>query len=311
MIFNRSLKTDLADMYPKVAKCSVWILFLSFFSTCIFVFADSNLGIGIVDPNLKHVFSTLMAILLLPSLLAFKYFLDPVGREVEAVGFVEDPQLAQMIQPLLQEVSLDVRVGYYQSEAVNAFTISSISGKNSIIAFSSELINQSNQAQLLAFAAHEVAHLKNRDSVNKAYILSFNEALRSYPMLFAALSQHVFKLSKPIAIYLAVVMVAIVAFSSSISGLIRFAYPLVVQLADIYKWPLMAIGGYFFLDYGLNTLVCRHSRQREFVADADGAAMTSSQDMKSALVLLTDPGTKIGVFDTHPPLAERLARLST
>lgn len=53
-----------------------------------------------------------------------------------------------------------------------------------------------------------------------------------------------------------------------------------------------------------------YSREREFAADEGGAAMTSTQELISALSLLSDGESQIvSVFDTHPPLAARKKRL--
>lgn len=293
-------------MYPKVAKYSVWGLFLLFLLAAGITIIAGRIP-GCVDANVKNSVGILMTLLLIPSIVTLKYFLDPVGNTEREVGFVEDSALTLRISPLLVG-GQKVRVGYYDSHEINAFAISSISGSNSIIAFSTQLIARANPAQFLAIAAHEIAHLKNKDSSNKAYILAFNEAWSSYPRLFAEIGKNVVVVFIPIIIFAIAVVVATFVFFNGVDGISKLLIPL-LHLTSVFAWPVMAILGYFLLNYLLNSLYCRYSREREFMADAEGAAMTSRYDMKSALTLLTDPGTSVRVFDTHPPLKERLARL--
>uniref|UniRef100_UPI00403F80AC M48 family metalloprotease n=1 Tax=Herbaspirillum sp. DW155 TaxID=3095609 RepID=UPI00403F80AC len=54
-----------------------------------------------------------------------------------------------------------------------------------------------------------------------------------------------------------------------------------------------------------------YSRGREYVADADGAHLTSPEMMMRALNFLPDDERDgHGIFDSHPPLKERKRRIA-
>src|SRR6185369_5817798 len=119
-------------MYPKAAKFTVWSIAL------IFTAALALLLIAMSLENQKNV-STAMIILLvlgLPLKPASQYVIDPVGKAVRELQFVDDPSLLNLIRPLLNGIDRNVRVGQYASDELNAFAISSVFGKESAIAFS-------------------------------------------------------------------------------------------------------------------------------------------------------------------------------
>lgn len=296
-----------SDRYPRIAKYSLLVLFSSFSISAALSFWGKEINLS---PEIHSTISLLMASLLFPSLAAIKYMWDPVHHVANEIKFVDSLQIKETIKGLMTNIEPNTRVGYFESNEVNALAISSISGRSSLIAFSSELLNQSDQYQFIAIAAHEVAHLINRDSVNKAYILSFNEAVKCYPMLFALMSEALVKPLKAMLLMIAALLLPLVAMSGGLAAAANFGYQWILLALQFLGVPAAAILIFRLLDRWLHSQFCAYSREREFAADAEGAIMTSKQDMKSALALLTDPDNKIGIFDTHPTLEERIARLS-
>src|SRR5690606_6725855 len=76
-----------------------------------------------------------------------------------------------------------------ESDELNAFAISAVLSKESAIAFSTALVNTLAPNQFMAIAAHEVAHIKNEDSLNKAYILAFHQMLNFYPAFMSHIAK--------------------------------------------------------------------------------------------------------------------------
>lgn len=295
------------NIYPKFAKYALSFLFVIFT-----ISATISITCNILE--LPHSITSDIAgatwiILTIPLASTFQYFINPVEREAKKIGFVDDNALMIKVKPLLGKINDPVRVGYFSSDSINAFAISSIVGENSLIAFSTALISTATDNQFLAFAAHETAHLKNGDAKNKAYILAFSHALQTYPYLFSELTKSTLAPLGKIFILLGIFVGSVLAFFTGIQAGWTFLWGWLRIIIHM-GWPFAAaIVGYIGLNYILKCAFFAYSREREFTADADGAAMTSRDDMKSALELLTDPDMVIGIFDTHPPLEERKKRL--
>lgn len=292
-------------MYPKVAKFTVWSIALIFTAVLVFLLTSMVLG------DQKNI-STAMIILLilgLPLRLASQYVINPVGKAVRELGFVDSPDLLNFIRPLLNGIDLNIRVGHYASNELNAIAISSVFGKESAIAFSTALMNAMSPNQFMAIAAHEVAHIKNADSLNKSYILAFHQIVNFYPALMSYIAKESIKRVSGIILFFATAMFLLIVETYDSAGVTAaFQHTLPVLK------PFLLLAVVIVVPLALNRLTdmlfFQYSRQREFAADVDGAAMTSTSDMKQALQLLSNQTTsKMGFFDTHPPIADRLSRL--
>ncbi|MBU9576598.1 M48 family metalloprotease [Burkholderia multivorans] len=298
---------NLIGMYPRLAKVSLFGLCLACaLSILIFI-----IGRLIGDEHAQYVSRALLAfsLLIFPIVGAANYFSNPIDREIKNVGFQDDPELMQLVRPLIEGLSLRVRVGKYASNELNAFAISAVLERKALIAFSTGLIDAASPSQLLAIAAHEVAHVKNGDAQNKTYILSFSHAVRMYPWMLSELSKTIIK-SMLRASAVVGVLFALLAWALSGSHAALKMVEALLSLVFKVGWlPLLIVASFYALNFALNSMFYAYSRAREFAADADGAAMTSPADMKSALGLLTDTRRSVSVFDTHPPLEQRLARL--
>ena len=295
------------NVYPKFARNMLILLFVVFAASILFLIAQEKLGFP--RNRVSNVATVVVAFLLLPLLSTVQYLSHLIEKEVEKLHFADDANLLQLVQPLLQGLGHTVRVGRYPSEDINAFAISSILGKEASIGFSTSLVSVATKDQLLAIAAHEVAHIKNGDTRNKAYILAFNHALKTYPFMLAEMSKQALKSGAALMISLSLLGFAAVAIFSDISNALSFLWALLRPMIQIGIVLLACIFAFMALTYLLDRVFFAYSREQEFAADATGATMTSPAALISALELLTDPGAAVSIFDTHPPLEERKRRL--
>lgn len=294
-------------MYPRLAKVSL----IGLCVVCVFALLTFVVGRALGDEHAQYVSRAflLFALLVFPILGAANYFYDPIDREAKNVNFQDDPNLNELLRPLTDGLGIQIRVGFYPADELNAFAISSVLERKALIAFSTGLINSANSSQFLAIAAHEVAHVKNGDAQNKAYILSFSHAVRMYPWMFSELSKTVIKSTLQVTVVVGVLFAVLAWALSGTSAALKMVGSLLDLAVRIGWLPVVIVAGFYALNWALNSMFYAYSRAREFAADADGAAMTSPADMKSALGLLTDTRRSVSVFDTHPPLERRLARL--
>lgn len=187
-------------------------------------------------------------------------------------------------------------VGVYQSPEINAFATGPTKSR-SLVAVSTGLLNRMSKNEIEGVLAHEVAHIQNGDMVTMTLIQG---VVNAFVMFFAraisyAISQNVKEENR---------------------YMVRYLVTMVLELA-------LGILGYIIISW--------FSRQREFRADAGGAALAGRQNMKAALESLsrfysgevTDgnasvatlkisgkAGGLLSLMATHPPLAERIARLN-
>jgi heat shock protein HtpX len=173
---------------------------------------------------------------------------------------------------------------------MNAFATGP-SRSNSLVAVSTGLLHHLNKEEVEAVIGHEVAHIANGDMVTLTLIQGvINTFVVFLSRLFANLIASQFKDNR---------------------HMIEFVLVLVMQIV-------------FSL---LGTIVVAYfSRQREYRADAGGARYSNRDNMISALKALgrqTLPydkedqlaafkisGAQVsGLFRTHPPLEDRIARL--
>ena len=296
------------NSYAKFAKYSLVGAWGVFFLMMLILIICNVFGIaGRVTSSL----SVLCAALGMPLLITIQYFYDVVEKISVDLHITFGNEVSERIAPLAVHLDDEVRIGSYPSDEANAFAISSVFGGKALIAFSSSLLEAANDQQLMAIAAHEIAHLKNGDSKNKTYILAFSHAVRIYPQLLSELSKNVLKSIAIVFAGMAAIIVLVVIIFPEISKELKSVPSALRGFLPMLAWPAGVILAYFSLNHALNRAFFAYSREREFVADADGALMTSYQDMMSALSLLAEneAGT-ISVFDTHPALEERQKRLN-
>lgn len=295
------------DIYARFAKYSLIGLWGAFLAAATSSVLCHYLGIA---GALKSGANAVCLVLVLPLYATIQYLYDAVGKVSRQHRVTLSDETRQRIAPLAPRLDAATLIGHYPSAELNAFAISSVFGNKALIAFSTGLLNAANDQQLLAIAAHEIAHIKNGDSRNKAFILAFSHGVRVYPYLLSELSKGLLK-KFAIALGVAACIVAATAMllpeaRGELAGLL----PMLKNFLFVLAWPAALIGAYIVLNRLLDGAYSAYSRAREFVADRDGAAMTSAQAMVSALSLLPEAKSgAVSVFDTHPPLEARRKRL--
>jgi heat shock protein HtpX len=95
----------------------------------------------------------------------------------------DDHQVSRMVHMLARELHLPAmpKVGIYPDNDVNAFAAGS-GPKKAVVSFSQGLIDRCTSRELMAIAAHEVAHIANNDMRRMQYAWSFQNALTWYMM---------------------------------------------------------------------------------------------------------------------------------
>lgn len=187
-------------------------------------------------------------------------------------------------------------VGYYEANDLNAFATGP-SRNRSLVAVSTGLLRNMNEAELDGVLAHEVAHVANGDMVTMTLVQG---VVNAFVMFLAR----------------------VIAFFAS-------------QFVSEDKRGLVNFGVVLALEIGLGILgmivVSFFSRRREYRADSGGASLSSTSSMVAALerlkVNLQIPaqeedqpaiaslkisgkaGGFLKLFSTHPDLDDRIARL--
>ncbi len=195
-------------------------------------------------------------------------------------------------------------VGIYQSDDVNAFATGPTKSR-ALVAVSTGLLNRMGTREVTGVLGHEVAHIANGDMVTMTLIQG-------------VINSFVLFLSRVLAF---VVSQALRSRDDRDSGggWLQFLLVMVFQI-------VFSILG--------SIVVCWFSRWREFRADAGGARLAGRENMINALRALGrlhDPavaaaegqhaqafqslkisgqrGGFLGLFATHPPIEQRIARL--
>ena len=195
-------------------------------------------------------------------------------------------------------------VGIYDSPEVNAFATGPTRSR-ALVAVSTGLLERMGSREVEGVLGHEMTHIVNGDMVTMTLLQG---VINAFVMFLARVLA--FAISQ-----------ALRSRSDRDSG----GYLLQWMLVMLFQTILSILG---------MMVVCWFSRWREFRADAGGARLAGRQNMINALVALKrlhDPeaaaaeakqhpafqafkitGTRGGflaLFATHPPLAERIARL--
>ena len=197
-----------------------------------------------------------------------------------------------MVEQLSRKAGLPVvpEVGIWNSPEVNAFATGP-SKRNSLVAFSSGLLQSMDRNEIEGVAAHEIAHIANGDMVTMTLLQG---VVNAFVMFFARI-------------------IAWAIAQNSRDGDRAGMQYLIVFLLE------MVLGVLGML------VVMAFSRHREYRADAGGAAYAGKQDMIAALQRLQMNTRRVdqepalatlkiagGVgrfFASHPPLEDRIRAL--
>ena len=218
---------------------------------------------------------------------------------------VIDPQTSEpQLRSLVQKVHGFARragienmpeVGYYESDDLNAFATGPTKNR-SLVAVSTGLLRNMNEAELDGVLAHEVAHIANGDMVTMTLVQG---VVNAFVMFLAR----------------------VIGFFAS-------------QFVDEEKRPIVQFGVVIALELLLGVLgmivVSAFSRRREYRADRGGADLSSTGSMVAALERLKvnhqiahpadqpaiaslkisgKTGGLLKLFSTHPDLDDRIAAL--
>ena len=108
---------------------------------------------------------------------------DRITRAVNASLLPPNHPLTRMVHGLARELHLPAmpKVGIYPDDEINAFAAGS-GPKKAVVCFTRGLVDRCTNRELLAIAAHEVAHIANNDMRRMQYAWSFQNALTWYMM---------------------------------------------------------------------------------------------------------------------------------
>jgi heat shock protein HtpX len=204
-----------------------------------------------------------------------------------------DGLLAREVHELAKKAGLKYmpEVGIYESDEMNAFATGP-SQKRSLVAVSTGLLTQMPDHEVRAVLAHEVAHIKNGDMVTMTLLQG---VINSFAIFLARI----------------IGWMASNVVDSRISTLVYYLVNIACQILFTF------LGSFVTMWF---------SRQREFRADADAAALVGANSMASALETLKAkyepydaPGGlatakifgKNGPLSSHPPIEKRIEALRT
>ncbi|MDD2332463.1 MAG: protease HtpX [Candidatus Cloacimonetes bacterium] len=188
-------------------------------------------------------------------------------------------------------------VGIYQSNEVNAFATGA-SKNNSIIAFSSRLVDNLNDEEIEAVAAHELSHIVNGDMLTMTLLTG---VANTFVMFFARVLA--FAIDNAMR-------------QNRRGGLGYLGYWMMIILLENVLMLLAYIP------------ICYFSRQREYRADAGAASLTAPGAMITALQKIDSlyfPQQKkdsfalakisnrhrASLYATHPSIPQRVEKLKT
>jgi heat shock protein HtpX len=202
--------------------------------------------------------------------------------------------LHSTVSNLARQANLPLpEVGIYVSDEVNAFATGP-SRKRSLVAVSTGLLQAMSRQEAAAVLGHEIGHIANGDMVTMTLIQG---VVNAFVLFFARVIAFAVRQFVP----------------AKIAGLVSFAIRIVLEI-------VLGILG--------SLVTAWFSRQREFRADAAGAALAGRENMAAALERLRTTMERIDTsrpalatmkisgrkgwlqaFSTHPPLEERIAAL--
>lgn len=210
-----------------------------------------------------------------------------------------EKDLYEMVLKLAKKAHLKAipEVGIFPSEQFNAFATGP-SQRKSLVAVSSGLLNNMAPGEIEAILGHEIAHIKNGDMVTMTLLQGIVNAF----VMFLA---------------------RVLAFALSSLGRGEDKRP---STGSYFLWTMLFQVVFMLLG---SMIICAYSRRREFRADKGGAKLSSKNNMISALerlkpqrvskatpslqaFMISNPTKRSwrNLFATHPPLEDRINRLS-
>lgn len=108
---------------------------------------------------------------------------ERIIRGTKTSLLADDHDLTRAVHGLARALELKTmpRIGIYPDDDINAFAAGS-GPKKAVVSFSQGLIDRCTNRELLAIAAHELAHIANNDMRRMQYAWSFQNALTWYMM---------------------------------------------------------------------------------------------------------------------------------
>jgi heat shock protein HtpX len=225
-----------------------------------------------------------------------------MAKRSMGVQMIEQPQnaseqwLYSTVKELADKAGIGMpEVGIFHSAAPNAFA-TGWNKNNALVAVSTGLLQRMNKNEVKAVLGHEIGHVANGDMVTLALIQG---VVNAFVMFFARIignfvDKAVFK-------------------NEEGPGIAFYVTTFIAEMV---------------LGILASTIVAWFSRRREYRADEAGAALTSNQDMASALMRLKETydqpselsgelvafgirgeGKLSALFSSHPPLDDRIAAL--
>lgn len=217
--------------------------------------------------------------LLISKWMAKKYF------GIELVN--EEHPLYKIVNELVKKANIPMpEVGIYNGPA-NAFATGS-SKKNSLIAVSTQLLNNLNENELKGVLAHEIGHIKNGDMITMTILEAI---LNTFVYFFAELITR--------------------AITQENERIKRFLINIALQIT---------------LGLFVSLLAMWFSRHREYKADEASALLNGKEGIKNALLKLEQIGQPLPtkqkafgivgfveelkeLFNTHPPIEKRIKNI--
>ena len=211
-------------------------------------------------------------------------------------------QLVQTVQRLARGAGIPMpEVGVYESDDVNAFATGPTRSR-SLVAVSTGLLRRMDGSEVEGVLGHEITHIANGDMVTMTLLQGVVNAFAMF--LARAIAWGIAQASRR-------------SDDDREGGMASFGMVFVIQM--VLEVVFMLLGA---------IVIAWFSRWREFRADAGGARLAGRQSMVRALQALqrgvegvepapeaiaafriSNPGRMMMLFASHPPLAERIARL--
>jgi len=211
-------------------------------------------------------------------------------------------QLVQTVQRLARGAGIPMpEVGVYASDDVNAFATGPTRSR-SLVAVSTGLLRRMDGSEVEGVLGHEITHIANGDMVTMTLLQGVVNAFAMF--LARAIAWGIAQASRR-------------SDDDREGGMASFGMVFVIQM--VLEVVFMLLGA---------IVIAWFSRWREFRADAGGARLAGRQSMVRALQALqrgvegvepapeaiaafriSNPGRMMMLFASHPPLAERIARL--
>lgn len=233
--------------------------------------------------------------------LALSKFMAKKAYKIQLIdASVQDSRsryIYETVQALAQSAGVRApEVGIYASNDVNAFATGA-SRNSSLIAFSTGLLSNLDEAEIAAVAAHEMTHVSEGDMVSMTLVMGL---INTFVMFGARI--------------VATILDSALRGDRGRGGLGYFGYYLtVIFLQNVLMFLAMIPASYY-------------SRYREYRADRGAANLTNPDDMIAALVKIDrhyNPDKRqdsfamakinskktASLFATHPSISDRIERL--